>query len=347
MEYALKRFKQRIGFIKNQLHSQDLEKELRKSFSRKELSKEENNCLKKILDNKTDEKIYQYTANIISLYGGLESFVEAIVEEYLKSISSLFPSYKDLKEAVGFADYMAQGIVLLNHAEERKFKDLPKKDVLKGLYEALVNDNSGALHSEAFIDIGGGNYKHNTIMKCLAHLGVKDIDGKLKNFDPLSSYIREKGIDTSSYLYTKIDDLVVRRNELAHGTENLELMDSEPFSEYLLFLSIYAETINNYLNNELKHYGWEVVQSDVIDPRVYSNNTITIKSEHARVGAEFSKGQKLLICRGGRYYDGVIENIRVGEANHERFKKEMTETEIGLKIASDCTITKECQLKFF
>lgn len=346
MEYALKKFKERIVFINKQLHSQSLAKELRKVLVGKELGEEERDWLNNILANITDEKVYQYTASIISLYGGLESFVEAISEEYLKGISSLFPSYETMKDMVGLPDYMSNGLELLNHAEVRKFKDLPKKSVLVGLYKAIVNDDSSALHSEAFIDFSGGNYRHKTIMDCFRHLGAKDVEGKLKDFDPLCNYITLMGIDPSSNLFTKVDDLVERRNELAHGTDTLELMDSEPFSEYLTFLSIYAETINNYLDNELKHYEWGLVQSDVIEPRVFRNNIIMLKAKHARVGTAFYKGQKLFVLRDGKYYDGLVANIRVGEANYERYKKEIEETEIGMQIDSRCIITKDCKVRF-
>ncbi len=346
MEYALKRFKKRIVFISKQLHSQSFAKELRKVIVGKDLNEEERSWLNEILSNNTDEKVYQYTANIISLYGGLESFVESVAGEYLKGLSSLFPSYADLKETVGIPDYMSNGLELLNHAEVRKFKGLSKKSVLEGMYKALVNDDSTALHSEAFIDFGGGNYRHKNIMECFKQLGAKEIDGKLKDFAPLCKYIAEKGIDPSSNLYTKIDDLVERRNELAHGTETLELMDSEPFSEYLTFLSIYAETINNYLDNELKHFGWGLVQSNVIEPRVFSNNIIRLKAEHTEVGTEFYKGQKLFVLRDEKYYDGMIANIRVDEVDYESYQKEKEETEIGLKIDSSCTITKECKVRF-
>jgi len=128
MEYALKKFKKRIDFIQNQLRTQGLAKELRNAFGKKEISKEENEHLNEILANQTDEKLYRYTANVISLYGGLESFVESIVDEYLKGLASLFPSYEALKDATGIGDYMMSGISLLSHAEERKFKDLAKKE---------------------------------------------------------------------------------------------------------------------------------------------------------------------------------------------------------------------------
>lgn len=255
MEYALKTFKNKIGFIQKQLHAQGLAKELRVVLLGKELSDKDKESLKEVIENKTDEKIYQYTANIISLYGGLESFVESLAEEYLKGLSSLFPSYEMLKDTVKLDDYMSKGLSLLNHAEERKFKGLPKRDVLKGMYKAIVNDDSTALHSEAFIDEGGGNYRHDVIMRCFKNLGAKLIDSKLKDFEPLHSYVMDKGLDDSSNLYTKIDDLVERRNELAHGSVTLELIDPEKFLEYLSFLTIYAETINNYLNNALKDYG--------------------------------------------------------------------------------------------
>lgn len=347
MDYALNKFRGKIEFIKKQLHSQGLANELRSFLLEKELGVEEEARLKGILDNKTDEKIYQYTANIISLYGGLESFVETIAEEYLKSLSALFPSYEKLKRATGISDYMSQGVSLLSHAEERKLKELPKKDVLKGLYKAVVNDDSTALQSEAFIDVGGGNYKHSTIMKCFSRMGVSEMQDKLKNYEPLSCYIVENSLDTSSNFYTKIDDLVERRNELSHGSENLELLDAEPFAEYLAFLSIYTETINNYLNNKLKHYGWGLLDGEVIEPRVYSNNVIMLKAENAAVGTRFAKGQKIMLLRDGKYYDGKIENIHVGDVDYERYEKREAGMEIGLMIDSACKITKECKIKVF
>ena len=38
-----------------------------------------------ILRKDTDEKIYDYNANIISLYGYWEQYIEAVIKEYLTS----------------------------------------------------------------------------------------------------------------------------------------------------------------------------------------------------------------------------------------------------------------------
>lgn len=346
MKYALKKFKQRIEFIQNQLHFQRLANELRTIIRTKGLNKDESAKLNTLLANRTDEKVHQYTANIISLYGALENFVEAIADEYIKNLSLLFPSYDALKTATRLDDYMLSGISLLCHAEDRKFKNLAKRDVLKDMYEVLVNDKSSLLHSEAFIDVGGGNYRHENIMKCLCKMGVKEISDKLKSFEPLVGYIREKGVDTSSGIYAKIDDLVERRNELAHGAEAPELMDADTFSEYLSFLLIYADTINNCLSNELKFHAWESLEHDAIEPRVYGDNIIELNEELAGVGTTFVKGQKLYVFRDGKYYDGEIDNIQVDKVNFESYTKDVPETVIGLKIESICEITKTCKIKF-
>ena len=346
MEYALKIFKQRIDFLQRQLDSQAKSKELRKHFSAKKLSIDVHQKLKFIIDNNTDEKVYQYTANIISLYSGVESFIEAIVDEYLKSLILLFPSYKSLKDATKITDYMSSGVSLLRHAEERKFKNLKKEDVLKGLYGALVNDDSRVLHSEAYIDQGGGNYKHDNIMKCFSFLGQKDVSGKLKKFDPLKSYIAKNGIDASSNLYMKVDDLVERRNELAHGTNTPELMDVNTFRDYLSFFCVYAETINNYLDNQLKQYEWALLKCNEIKPRVYSNNIICLTPEMVALDTEFAKGQQLLIEHDDKYYYGSIDNIKVDNSDLNCYKKNTEDIEIGLKIRSDFKITKEIRVKF-
>lgn len=346
MEYALNKFKNRIAFVQKQFHFQKLANDLRAIIRTKDLSEEESDKLDYLLSNRTDEKVYHYTANIISLYGAMESFVEAIADEYLKNLSLLFPSYVDLKKATSLDDYMTSGISLLQHAEGRKFKSLAKKDVLKGMYDVLVNDKSSVLHSEAFIDVGGGNYRHENIMKCFSKMGVKEIPNNLKNFQPLLGYIQEKGIDTSSSIYAKVDNLVERRNELAHGADSPELIDSDTFFELLSFFPIYAETINNYLDNELKCYSWKLLERDALEPRVFNNNIIELNAELVDVGTTFVKGQKLYILRDEKYYDGEIENVQVDKVDYGVYTKVVAETVIGLKIRSICEITKTCKIKF-
>lgn len=346
MEYALKKFKERVYFIEKQFYSQGVIESLLSTLVEKErVSKEDKKKFKEVCENKTDEKIYYYTANIISLYGGLESYIEGVVDEYIKSITLLFPSYKKMIEITGIRDCMQKGVSLLNHAEERKFKNLSKNDVLIGLYKSVIKDDSRALLSEAFVDFGGGNYKHETIMNCLVRMGLKDIKSELKRFDPLRDYIDKKGLDSSSNLFTKIDDLVERRNELAHGADNLELIDTESFLEYITFLSTYVETINNYLDNRIKYFRWEREQCDIIEPRVFTDNIVCLRSGDVELGTEYRKGQSLLLQRDGKFYDGEIENIRVEERDYDYYKKEQIDTEIGLKVKSKCIITKDSKIK--
>lgn len=71
-----------------------------------------------------------------------------------------------------------------------------------------------------------------------------------------------------------------------------------------------------------------------------------LKPDNAQVGSVFTKGQKLLVLRNEKYYDGEIENIRVDEVDYDKYEKVETTTEIGLKIYSTCKITKDCRIKF-
>ena len=345
MEFALKRFKERVSFIERQIKTQRLTHELVPSRLQTDLSDDDSSKLSVILSNTTDEKIYQYTANVITLYGGLECFVEEVVEEYLKEVFSICPSYKQLRGQFGLSEYLLFGISLINHAGERKFKRLSKTDVLKSLFETVVNDKSSSVRSEAYIDYGGGNYRHETIMNCFIQLGMKDIKTCLKLYEPLSSYIKKKGIGDSDTVYIKIDDLVERRNELAHGGNTIEVLDSGVFSEYLSFLSLYTETINNFIKSFINQHKWNMSNDDIIDPRVYSGNIVVLKDDDVGLGFFLKKGQPVLILRDSKYYDGVICNIQVEGVDYSEYKKEAEGIEIGLKILSECIITKECKFK--
>jgi hypothetical protein len=49
---------------------------------------------------RTDKRIFEYKAAIISLYGLLEKYVETWIKEYLDSLSKLVPNYNELDEKI-------------------------------------------------------------------------------------------------------------------------------------------------------------------------------------------------------------------------------------------------------
>lgn len=49
--------------------------------------------------NRTEKKIFNYKASIISLYGILESSIELWIKEYIDTICQFYTNYSDLEEA--------------------------------------------------------------------------------------------------------------------------------------------------------------------------------------------------------------------------------------------------------
>lgn len=49
---------------------------------------------------RTDKRIFEYKAAIISLYGLLEKYIETWIKEYLDSLSKLVPNYNELDEKI-------------------------------------------------------------------------------------------------------------------------------------------------------------------------------------------------------------------------------------------------------
>jgi RiboL-PSP-HEPN len=204
-----------------------------------------------------DKKIFEYKASIISLYGLLEKYVEIWIKEYLDSLAVLITDYNNIDEKIR-NNHFELSLKLINTIagrESAKYQHLTKEEVVKNLNECIVNPKNYKFNTEAFV-ILSGNLKHKQIVKMFELVNVS-LNEELKNNQTLTQYFdSDKGITNISnidtdILYNKINDLVERRNQIAHGSEALDILNISELEVYIQFLETYCQAIFEILSEEL------------------------------------------------------------------------------------------------
>jgi len=201
-------------------------------------------------------KRFEYKATIISLYGLLEKYIEAWIKEYLDSLSRLVPDYNLIDEKIRnhHFDLSLKLINTITSRESAKYQHITKEEVLNNLNSCMVSPKKYQINSEAFVLLSG-NLKHNKIVELFGYLNI-DLNAKLVNNESLNNQIglsKERITQTQKdVLYEKINDLVERRNEIAHGSEKLDnLLDISELEPYIDFLEVYGQAIFEVLYEDL------------------------------------------------------------------------------------------------
>lgn len=305
-------------------------------------------AVSELVASKNVEKRYRYTSNVITLYGILEHFIESLVSEYVDCLNTFVPDATNLPSCIQ-DNYLPQCLDIAGKAERAgKLKGLKKLTIIDSLHTTL-NDHKSSLLPETFVSIGGGNYKHLEICQCFIKLGAQNIDTKIKSEQTLAEHFtkefgEEYSSNESSTLYQLLDELVDRRNDLAHGGNNFSLIKDEDFIPYIDLIEAYAESLCSYLRKILAEYHWNFVTAPVLElNHVYQNYTV---AELVLTSQYFRKEGWLMYKTGGAhpvYGYCKIDNIRVNEIDYSEFEIKEIVTTIGLKL--DCHINDSYSFK--
>jgi len=294
----------------------------------------DNQQIKKLLNTlkehhrsfRTDKRIFEYKASIISLYGLLEKYVEIWIKEYLDSLSNVVPEYNQIDEKIR-DNHFELSLKLINtitSRESAKYEHLTKEKVLKRLNECIVNPSNYQINTDAFVLLSG-NLKHNKIVELFNKLNL-DLNNELLKNEELNNEIglTPERISTigKDILYNKINDLVERRNQIAHGSENVD--DIKSISElepYIQFLEKYCQAIFQTLFEQvIKNESIHTFQKLENVIKIFGNKVLAFEIENYTIKV----GDMLIIqTKEGRFYKKPILTI---ELNNQR-EPEFTITE--------------------
>lgn len=308
----------------------------------------------KVLEKSPDEKIFDYNANIISLYGYWEKFIESVIKEYLESLKSLHTSNDDKNTGISNRYKKSLLHLLGNKRSNHKLKHLKDSDLIDGLYKGCVLGKNEYI-AEAFYQ-SGGNYNYSETKDCLLRLGLKDVDSEMKYYPSIVSYCISIGMSfnqvkssSSEAIYKKLDNLVVYRNEIAHGSsDGSNLLDSDQLLQYVKFMEAIGCAVNDYLNDDLLKENFKVADGYLTKVRRYfpSINTAEIKDSDYYLDTS-----KIVLCYAGKknyphYQKLSIRSIWVnGSPYAERFYLSCNSTD-SVTIVFDKLVKRGYLLKF-
>ncbi|MBW4476417.1 MAG: hypothetical protein KME54_05965 [Tolypothrix brevis GSE-NOS-MK-07-07A] len=268
---------------------------------------------------RTDQRIFEYKASIISLYGLLEKYVEIWIKEYLDSLSGLVIEYNQIDEKIrnNHFELSLKLISTITSRESAKYQHLTKEEVLEKLNKCIVNPTSYKFNTEAFV-LSSGNLKHKQIVKLFELINV-NLNEVLKNNQTLIEYIRNEkqikniaNINTDT-LYNTINDLVERRNQIAHGSEILDILSISQLEAYFDFLETYCQAIFETLIEEfIKQESIYTFQKIEKGFQIFGNKILAFEIENYRIKI----GDILIIeTTEGNFYKKPILTIELNKVS--------------------------------
>jgi hypothetical protein len=196
---------------------------------------------------RVSKKTFEYKAITISLYGILEKHVALWVKEFASHLPKIISNFGDLPEKLR-EDHFNLSVKLLSLVGERKYskyENIKRESVLAKLSSCIDNSPNFELNGEAFC-LHSGNLKHSKISNILDNLDIK-LTATLKAIGLRQGGFLCQGLSgiasKGDELFKLIDELVDRRNDIAHGEDIVNLLNVTEFDDYVNFLENYGRAV--------------------------------------------------------------------------------------------------------
>lgn len=193
------------------------------------------------------KKLFEYKSITISLYGILEKHIGLWIKEYIAQLPKIVLNYNDFSGRFR-EEHFSQSVKLLALIKENKlskYELIKKEDVLSRLNSCIKSPDSYELNGDAFY-LHSGNLKHSKIAEAFGLIDIS-LTARLKVIGQRANgFLSGTGTNIAGRgdeLFHLIDDLVMRRNDIAHGEDIDDILNVSEFENHINFLEGYGKSI--------------------------------------------------------------------------------------------------------
>lgn len=281
---------------------------------------------------RVSKKLFEYKSITVSLYGILEKHIGLWIREYVSELPKTISSYSSFPEKFreNHFNLSVKLLSLIGESKSSKYENIKRESVLARLSSCIDSPLNYELNGDAFY-LHSGNLKHSKIVEALNHLDIQ-LTSRLKAVGQrpegflcgYSSNIASKGDE----LFKLIDDLVVRRNDIAHGESIDDILNITEFSGYVNFLEGYGRAVFQTLVERKIQYEADFLYKKIDEVKgIFKAGSVLcfeIESNEIRIGDNiiiklqdggFFKKEILEIQKNNQKFDNLLitsrENIGV------------------------------------
>lgn len=317
---------------------------------------ERNNAFKKHKDPKVRNYLsihrqLDYSAFFITLYSAFEAFIEDLAWEYIE-IESSRKNYQELSESLRKKHLQKSGHLLYQaRLGQGRYSHITEKDVIDNLYICLSGQSPYQLNSDAVV-YHEHNLRANEVQDIFCSLGIRDINQWVSQTESLSKWFSTvTDIDPSTKRTTlekiieyRFDDLVQRRNDIAHKGVQLEVLDPDVGKEKLDFFKAYANSLLHilscvYLDSYYVKTRLAAELGRPLEGPYKEDYVVVVRKPSCRV----FQGQPILGSIGNKVDRwGIIKEIQINDNSVEIVEVDSLVTELGLR--ADFKFTRTMQI---
>lgn len=215
---------------------------------------------------RTQRSKFSYNLTIISLYGLFEQFIEGQIECFVRVISNGVGRYEELPKKL----ISTHPVLTLKYAQKNlddRYKNPTDKlaehnFLIKSLYDALDSESELFTVNGKVFSNHSSNFRYDLINSMFSDIGVDRVIEKTFSIGSVVDFYKNFfGLDDSpshSNMVKKISeellDLVLRRNRIAHGASEDNILAYSFLREKIEFINALSKAVSQVCNSVEKFH---------------------------------------------------------------------------------------------
>lgn len=188
-----------------------------------------------LAQKRTFQRKYQYVSVIIALYGAMEQYVEALILSYLRLLPIICGRFDNIPEDIRHKHHELTVEYLTAIKQNRVHEPEDVGVIVRRLAQCRVRAVRYELNSRAFA-LRTANMSFDRMKTLADNMKVQVTPRRLINTPSFVEYYTQKnGLSMPAMrdvearaAFSSIDDLVMRRNRIAHGANSVDDIEDYP-----------------------------------------------------------------------------------------------------------------------
>lgn len=320
------------------------------------LSEKKSKAVKQLLDSATNNNVqtlseewasdtasftagrtYDYVCSIVLLYGLLERFIEDVAEEYLNALTGRIKIHSELPQKLQTSHFELT-IAQLQRTRDSRYNGKHDAVRLAESFSACVSGKSPIDFINEPLLFHTSNFRVPVVDEFLNRIGIPQASRRavetldFAQFNNAQPEKRTAPPDCPESVWDLVNDLVERRNQVAHGDISAVLAPSalHPYCDLIeAYCSALAKVVRDTLAGTLAQ---SVGVLHDLPINVFNHSIVCI---HSR-GVELRAGT-ILACKadGGAWYSLMVETVQI-DGNPVQCSPKGQDVAVGLKTDGRC-----------